>query len=362
MTDSSGAAIPSGAETKSTSLRHIELEPRPTCLLCGMAGRALYDNLKDWLFDVPGKWKLSCCTACGIAWLDPTPAPKDISKLYARYYTHATGEPSTWLTRIRAATHQQVLARMGYTVDYSSRLLPRLLSYVPSINRAAVLDVLSLPTSATGTLLDVGCGNGEFGARMRSFGWTVSGVDPDSTAIAQARSKSLEVFTGSIEDVPTTSHYDVITLNHVIEHADDPVNLLSECRKRLSPKGRVIVTTPNLKSLGHRWFKANWRGLEVPRHLVLFSEQGLRRCVERAGLEIDTMRTETRLARMIYCPSVCAKEGGHDIGEQRNFRVRTKIGSYVFQTIEDALTHLANGIGEELFCVGTAPGVEGTKS
>jgi 2-polyprenyl-3-methyl-5-hydroxy-6-metoxy-1,4-benzoquinol methylase len=333
----------------------IELISRLSCLLCNHEGEWLYGNLADWLFGVSGKWGVRCCRQCGIAWLDPQPAAPDIPKLYARYYTHEVGKPNTWLARVRAATHQQVLARMGYAVDVSPWLLPRLLSFVPSIASAAALDVLGLPTSAMGNLLDVGCGNGDFGVRMRSFGWTVSGVDPDPTAVSRARSQSLEVFTGSIADVPDKAFYDVITLNHVIEHAADPVELLHECQKRLRPGGRLIVTTPNLKSLGHWWFKSYWRGLEIPRHLVLFSQDALRECAQRAGLKIDTLRTETRLARMIYCPSVCAREGRHDVGEQTNFRVRTKLGSYFFQAIEDSLMYLANGIGEEILCVCVAP-------
>jgi 2-polyprenyl-3-methyl-5-hydroxy-6-metoxy-1,4-benzoquinol methylase len=315
----------------------------------------LYVALTDWLFGVPGSWGIRSCSACGLAWPDPLPAPEDIPKLYARYYTHNSA-PETWLARLREATSRFVFARMGYSVQLAEGVLPRMLSYVPSIARAARLDLMGLAPSPAGTVLDVGCGSGDFIARMRSLGWSVSGVDPDPAAATGARNRGLQVFCGTIADVPGNMLYDVITLNHVVEHVADPVDLLRECRKRLRPDtGTIIITTPNIKSLGHRWFKGYWRGLEVPRHLVLFSPGALSACATRAGLGVRTLRTETRIARMIYSPSVRAGKGGRNVGEQTDFKVTTKCAAYAFQALEDALALFNHDIGEEIYCVCAAP-------
>jgi 2-polyprenyl-3-methyl-5-hydroxy-6-metoxy-1,4-benzoquinol methylase len=77
--------------------------------------------------------------------------------------------------------------------------------------------------------------NGEFIARMHSLGWTVAGAEPDPQAVAHARSRGLEVFSGMILDVASSARCDVITLSHVLEHVTDRVELLSECRNRLRP-------------------------------------------------------------------------------------------------------------------------------
>lgn len=334
----------------------IRVTAYPNCFVCGEEGALLYDGLSDWLFGVEGDWSMRHCPGCGLAWLDPRPVPQDISRLYVRYYTHGQ-KLDTKLARLREATNHHVLARMGYPVEVSPKLLPRLLSRVPSICSAAELDVLGLPASAIGTLFDVGCGNGDFVARMVSLGWKASGVDPDPTAVSQARGRGLDVSTGWISDVPSFGEYDVITMNHVIEHAADPIALLQECLKRLRPRtGRLIITTPNLESLGHRWLRKYWRGLEVPRHLVLFSPAALRQCVDRAGLRVHSLSTRTRLARMIYCPSTCAKRGGREVGDQKDFPASTKIAAYLFQAAEDLSLYFKPGWGEEIFCVCIAPG------
>ncbi|HEY4904189.1 MAG TPA: class I SAM-dependent methyltransferase [Candidatus Sulfotelmatobacter sp.] len=352
MTSTSPVATAIG-DTQSNG--NIECIPQPCCPLCGRDGQRLYAALADWLFGVSGNWNLDSCRTCDIAWLDPQPIAEDIPKLYSSYHTHRAAPPAR-IGRLRSATHQCVLAGMGYPIDQPKEILPRLLSHVPSIARAAALGVMSLDPSNGGTLLDVGCGNGEFIGRMRSFGWNVSGVDPDPAAVQKGRNEGLNIFAGRISDVPGNMLYDVITLSHVIEHVSDPVDLLSDCRKRLRPEtGILVITTPNIKSLGHRWFKNYWRGLEIPRHLILFSPDALSTCIARSGLYLRSMRTETRIARLIYPTSACAKNGNQNVGERTGFSVGAMCMGYAFQFMEDVLTYFKKDLGEEIYCVCTAP-------
>lgn len=310
----------------------------------------LYEAMTDWLWGVPGDWRLRHCT-CGLAWLDPQPSPQDIPKLYARYYTHSRVEQRR-MERIRLELTKCVLARMGYPVQTSHSWLASLLSHVPSMARARALEVFDLPASQIGTLLDVGCGNGQFIRQMRSLGWDACGVDPDPAAVAYGLSQGFKVFRGTISDVAIYPCYDVITLNHVIEHVPDPTALLLECKKRLTPRtGRIMITTPNLNSLGHWWFGRYWRGLETPRHLLIFSIPALKNCVSQAGLSVNSLHTETRLARMVYNPSAYAKLGETEIGKRTNFRPVTKAAAYLFQAIEELSILFRKDAGEELFCV-----------
>jgi SAM-dependent methyltransferase len=262
----------------------------------------------------------------------------------------------TWIGRLQHAMTECVLARLGYPVDYPKGILPRLLSRLPSAQRTAVLSVLGLHTSRAGSLLDVGCGNGQFIVRMRSFGWKVFGIDLDPAAVSYGQSQGLDVRTGTISDLPETNCYDVITLSHVVEHVADPVDLLRECGKRLRPgAGRIIVTTPNIDSLGHWWFRKYWRGMEVPRHFIVFSPAGLRDCVERAGLSLQSLSTETRLAPMIYRQSACASAGDRSVGERINFKMSTKVAARLFRMIENSMVHVKKDLGEEIFCVCVKP-------
>jgi 2-polyprenyl-3-methyl-5-hydroxy-6-metoxy-1,4-benzoquinol methylase len=325
------------------------------CFLCGMRGAEIYAGVSDWLFGVSGDWRFRACSDCGTAWLDPQPAEQDIPKLYAKYYTHNVAPSHTTFENLRREIASSVLSDLGYRVKAAKKLLPLLLSKVPPIHRANALDVFGLAASDEGRLLDVGCGDGLFIGRMRSLGWTASGVDPDPSAVAFGRSHGLEIFCGTIDDVPGESRYDVITLSHVIEHVADPVDLLRKCAQRLELGGRLLITTPNVESLGHRWFKRYWRGFEVPRHLKLLSARSLRECVSRAGLRVRFLSSETRMAVRIHNASSCARQGEHNVAERTRFKTSTKIGGYGFMLSENILIYLNRDLGEELFCECGAP-------
>src|SRR6266704_1149884 len=147
----------------------IEVIPRRSCLLCDEQGAELYVEMADWLFGVLGNWSIRYCKGCDIAWLDPQPIPQDVGKLYSRYYTHIAKIPVTRLERLRQTMVECAEADLGYPVDRPKGILSRLLFRVRPLARTAALQVLGLPVSDIGALLDVGCGNGEFIEGIRSM-------------------------------------------------------------------------------------------------------------------------------------------------------------------------------------------------
>ena len=94
----------------------------------------------------------------------------------------------------------------------------------------------------------------------------------------------MNVFSGGIEVFSgESSLFDAITLSHVIEHVYDPNALLESCFKLLRPNGYIWIDTPNIDAQGHRYYGPFWRGLEPPRHLVLFTRNSLMHAVRQAG-------------------------------------------------------------------------------
>ena len=80
--------------------------------------------------------------------------------------------------------------------------------------------------------------------------------------------------------------FDVITLNHVIEHVHEPIKVLKLCHELLKPGGQLWLETPNIDSFGYARFKKNWRGLETPRHLILFNRSSLTQAFISAGFPL----------------------------------------------------------------------------
>jgi SAM-dependent methyltransferase len=120
------------------------------------------------------------------------------------------------------------------------------------------------------------------------LGWEVTGIDPDPKVAGQAA--GLRVQQGGLPDTGLTSEsFDEVTLSHVIEHTHDPVASLREVFRLLRPGGQVWIATPNVRSDGHRWFRANWIGLHPPAHLVLFNHTALWRALQLAGFEVPRL-------------------------------------------------------------------------
>jgi predicted SAM-dependent methyltransferase len=61
--------------------------------------------------------------------------------------------------------------------------------------------------------------------------------------------------------------------------------MIKKCYEALSEGGIIFITTPNTSSFGHRIFKGNWRGLEPPRHIFIFSPASIRKILEDAGFK-----------------------------------------------------------------------------
>ena len=261
----------------------------------------MHVHLQDKLFGAPGTWNLKECSdkACGLLWMDPMPVLEDLPKAYASYYTHGAVQEKTGHRRLRDLYREvkkaHLASALGYeseSVNWLARWLSKLLFFFPERRQGIEGEVMFLTAQSGGKVLDIGCGSGERLEKMRSLGWTVSGIDFDEKAVGIAKSRGLDVSCGTIPGTwfPTES-FDVVIMNHVIEHVPDPIELLRECNRILKPGGKVVLTTPNSSCWGHRLFKKNWRGLEPPRHLHVFCPSSMEQTLRRAGFGVVLVRS-----------------------------------------------------------------------
>jgi 2-polyprenyl-3-methyl-5-hydroxy-6-metoxy-1,4-benzoquinol methylase len=249
----------------------------------------LYEGLIDRLYGALGTWRLQRCVECGSAYLDPRPTRSSIGAAYADYYTHEATPDDRPNGGFRKHLRNGYLnARYLYDLEPAAHLGRFVVPLLPGRRAAADRHVRGLRRPSPGArVLDVGCGSGEFLLEMKAAGWTAEGVETDARAVARARERSLAVHEGTLESadyVPRS--FDAVTLSHVIEHLHDPVATLRRCRELVSDDGVVWIATPNLAGPGYRRYGRAWRGLEPPRHLVVFTPAALARALERAGLRL----------------------------------------------------------------------------
>ena len=279
-----------------------ELQNIKICPVCGSSKRnVLYNNLIDITFlTAPGLWTLKSCGVCHSAYLDPRPNQESIGKAYNTYYTHKCGADQTKLADLGLFRRLRRMLANGYLNNrYGAKREPSLnlgvwlVKLLPRQSSILDMQYRYLPKPIQGqALLDIGCGNGDFLLNAREAGWVVSGVEPDMMAVEIAQKRGLNVVLGTIDYLALQSNcFDAITLSHVIEHVHDPMKLLQAMNRLLKPDGIVYIDTPNIQSVGAQLFRNSWRGIEAPRHLVIFSTEGLVKLLSLTGFcNVDIKR------------------------------------------------------------------------
>ena len=286
------------------------------------------------------------------------PTAEDLAEVYADYYTHAEVACPAWMERLYANLRSAVLSRHFGYVQADAHRLATFTAVWQAVRDRMGAEVMWLKSRSKGRLLDVGCGSGRFAAFMDSLGWRVQGVEPDPLA-AQVASEThgLQVHQGGLYDAALPEGaFDAITMNHVIEHIREPVKTLKRVRMLLAKNGRFVVTTPNAAGWGHCHFRQDWMGLDVPRHLHLYTRASLTSLAQQAGLRILETRTTGRCAVFFLAVSrtlrrARASGGARDYRSLLATTKRQPICLILYQLWESVLMTLNGNWGEELLLV-----------
>lgn len=143
------------------------------------------------------------------------------------------------------------------------------------------------PGEARPAVLDVGSGLCVFLHKMKEAGWDGTALDPDARAVDHAR-RTVGV-SGVCDDfmaVPDLGRFDLITLNKVLEHVEDPVRMLAKCAGHLNPGGLVYVELPDGECAVH---DGPGREEFFIDHLCVFSLTSLSLLATQAGFRVLKM-------------------------------------------------------------------------
>lgn len=236
------------------------------------------------------------CRGCGLQFAETYPdIEKADSGIYGgRYFEEAIGQREE-----RIATFKELIAETQLVVGRKGRLL------------------------------DVGCGDGALLEVAAQSGWDAEGTDVASAVVRYAREKQgLTVHQGVVEELSLEPNsYDVVVLNHVLEHVRDPRATLTYLRGLLKTDGVIRIEVPNVASLSsitqiiqsrYRLKKNRWRHYETGHHFWFFTPRTLERTLQAAGLvpiriaaPSEQWGNKTRFQRVLNALYKVTFWGGH---------------------------------------------------
>lgn len=212
------------------------------------------------------KFDVMQCDACTLRFTQNVPSPETIGRYYQseEYVSHSNtskGLINGLYQRVRAITLKQKLA---------------LLQEVTGKQK--------------GSILDVGCGTGEFLNTMKKAGWITRGLEPDDGARAFAKTNYSLDITEPQDLFSLEGTYDAVTLWHVLEHVHQLHEYLDKLGKLIGNTGKLIIAVPNYTSTDANHYGDKWAAYDVPRHLYHFSPQSMKSLLMTHGLKLTEIR------------------------------------------------------------------------
>ena len=105
-------------------------------------------------------------------------------------------------------------------------------------------------------LLDIGCGSGLFCAQIAHHCDSVFGLEIAHAPLQAARALGVLSVQADVSEygLPfNDTSFDTVTLLSVLQYLSDPAAALAESRRVLRPGGRVLLSVPNMRTVGKIW-------------------------------------------------------------------------------------------------------------
>jgi 2-polyprenyl-3-methyl-5-hydroxy-6-metoxy-1,4-benzoquinol methylase len=153
-----------------------------------------------------------------------------------------------------------------------------------------------------GKVLDIGCATGTLLSIFKEKGWEVWGVEPSSSSeIASAR--GIKVLQSTFEEAKLNSNFfDVVILNHTLEHVNNPIETLKKAHSILNKGGLILIDVPNFGSLSSRIYKSKWPYILPNEHTFHFTPDTLKKVIKKSGFKV--IHTETRSGLFDYADPI----------------------------------------------------------
>ena len=148
-------------------------------------------------------------------------------------------------------------------------------------------------------LLDVGCGSGLLVKAFNDLNHESYGLEPSNFLSNEGIKNNLKIYQGTLEDFSFSNEFSFISLIDVIEHVQNPVELLNLVQEALNKDGYLLVITPRRDSFFRFLLGFKWWHYRIA-HVGYFSKANLIKILKNSGFDIVDYKYATWFLPLDY--------------------------------------------------------------
>lgn len=214
------------------------------------------------------KSKVIDCEECGFLHIFPLPSIETTELLYSKEYYEIN----------RANYISNLVEDESWWKNLYKERLNLVLSQMKTVDKPKVLDI--------------GTGAGYFLQVAKENNCLELGIEPSQMASFYAKEQGLNVMQDFYSDKVSSEigQFDIVHMNHVLEHMDNPIKVLNNIKNNLVENGLLCVAVPNdfneLQDIASKLNHDKKWWISPEEHLNYFSFRSLSRLLNRCGFDI----------------------------------------------------------------------------
>ena len=135
-----------------------------------------------------------------------------------------------------------------------------------------------------GSMLEIGCADGGNVAAFKEFGYKATGIDLSHTYVEYGKSQGLDLYcSDSTSFSENGTQYDLVFINHVVEHFTDLQKEFNTIRKLLKDDGCLFIGVPGVRYMTFGAYKADFLRMLQNAHIFNFTKTSLCRVMAKYG-------------------------------------------------------------------------------